>query len=179
MQAEATNDYIIQGQFRVSRETDCVLTTLLGSCVAACIWDPILNIGGMNHFLLPGETDAQFRSSERYGVHLMELLVNALLREGASKSRLNAKLFGGANMNSALADIGTRNGEFARTFLTNEGITYLGGSLGGEQARKVQFWPASGRARQMQLPRDDMSFEKTRQPTPVPVPMTIGDVELF
>ena len=179
MQAEATQDYIIQGQFRVSRETGCVLTTLLGSCVAACIWDPILNIGGMNHFLLPGETDAQFRSSERYGVHLMELLVNALLREGASKSRLNAKLFGGANMNSALADIGARNADFARSFLTNEGITYLGGSLGGEQARKVQFWPANGRARQLQLPRDDQSYEKTRVSTPIAVPAAIGDVELF
>ena len=179
MQTEATQDYIIQGQFRVSRETGCVLTTLLGSCVAACIWDPIMKIGGMNHFLLPGETDAQFRSSERYGVHLMELLVNALLREGASKSRLNAKLFGGANMNSALADIGARNADFARNFLTNEGITFLGGSLGGEQARKVQFWPANGRARQLQLPRDDQSFEKTRTSAPLSVPTAIGDVELF
>ena len=176
MAAEATNDYIIQGQFRVSDRACSVLTTLLGSCVAACIWDPVLKIGGMNHFLLPGEDDPQFRNSERYGVHLMELLVNALLREGASKPRLQAKLFGGANMNSALADIGARNAEFAKRFLANESISLAGESLGGEQARKVQFWPTTGRARQMQLPRDDQAFE-TRAPAPHFAPT--GDVELF
>ena len=97
---------IIQGEYRVSDGQDVVLTTLLGSCVAACIWDPALHVGGMNHFLLPGDSDQQIRDSERYGVHLMELLVNALLRQGASRQRLLAKLFGGANLNISLADIG-------------------------------------------------------------------------
>ena len=128
----AASDHIIQGEYRISNRPDSVLTTLLGSCVAACIWDPALKIGGMNHFLLPGEDDAQFSDSERIGVHLMELLVNGLLREGAARARLQAKLFGGGNMNSSLADIGARNGVFARGFLRNEGISLIGESLGGD-----------------------------------------------
>ncbi len=173
----ASNDHIIQGEYRISNAPDCVLSTLLGSCVAACIWDPILKIGGMNHFLLPGEDDAQIRDSERYGVHLMELLVNGLLREGAARQRLNAKLFGGGNMNSSLADIGARNAEFARDFLQNEGIVLVSESLGGDRARKVQFWPATGRARQMQLPKDVQPSENRKALAPVFADS--GSVELF
>jgi chemotaxis protein CheD len=173
----ASGDHIIQGEYRISNKPDAVLTTLLGSCVAACIWDPVLAIGGMNHFLLPGEDDAQIRDSERYGVHLMELLVNGLLREGASRQRLQAKLFGGGNMNSALADIGGRNAVFARNFLRNEGIVLVGESLGGDRARKVQFWPTTGRARQMQLPKDIQPTEN-RKPL-APVFEDSGSVELF
>ena len=98
----ATSNHIIQGEYRVSNDPDVALTTLLGSCVAACIWDPVLHVGGMNHFLLPGDNEQQIRDSERYGVHLMELLVNALFRQGASRQRLVAKLFGGANLNTQL-----------------------------------------------------------------------------
>ncbi|MDB5642566.1 MAG: cheD [Hyphomicrobiales bacterium] len=177
MGALASGDHIIQGEYRISDRPDSVLTTLLGSCVAACIWDPVLKIGGMNHFLLPGEDDAQIRDSERYGVHLMELLVNGLLREGASRQRLQAKLFGGGNMNSALADIGARNAIFARGFLRNEGIALLGESLGGDRARKVQFWPTTGRARQMQLPKDVQLTDNRRALAPVFADS--GSVELF
>jgi chemotaxis protein CheD len=177
MGVQAASDHIIQGEYRISNRPDSVLTTLLGSCVAACIWDPVLQIGGMNHFLLPGEDDLQIRDSERYGVHLMELLVNGLLREGASRQRLNAKLFGGGNMNSSLADIGARNAAFARGFLRNEGIALVGESLGGDRARKVQFWPTTGRARQMQLPKDIQPTEARRAPAAVFADS--GSVELF
>lgn len=166
--------HIIQGEYRISDDPEAVLTTLLGSCVAACIWDPLLHVGGMNHFLLPGDSEQQIRAAERYGAHLMELLVNALLSAGATRQRLVAKLFGGANLNTSLADIGSRNGEFARRFLHNEGIRVLGESLGGCQARKVQFWPASGRARQMQLPRDAQPIEERHQAV-----ADTGSVELF
>lgn len=169
--------HIIQGEYRVSDHPDAVLTTLLGSCVAACIWDPLLNVGGMNHFLLPGDNEQQIRDSERYGVHLMELLVNELFHHGASRQRLVAKLFGGANLNSQLADIGARNAEFAQRFLRNEGIRILGESLGGDRARKVQFWPASGRARQMLLARDVQPKETRKLPA---VELAdAGAVELF
>jgi chemotaxis protein CheD len=166
--------HIIQGEFRISNDPEAVLTTLLGSCVAACIWDPLLHVGGMNHFLLPGDNEQQIRAAERYGAHLMELLVNALLSAGATRQRLVAKLFGGANLNSSLADIGGRNGEFAQRFLRNEGIRVLGESLGGDRARKVQFWPASGRARQMQLPKDVRPIEERHQAV-----ADTGSVELF
>jgi chemotaxis protein CheD len=169
--------HIIQGEFRISGDPDAVLTTLLGSCVAACIWDPLLHVGGMNHFLLPGDSELQIRAAERYGVHLMELLVNGLLSAGATRQRLQAKLFGGANLNTSLADIGARNGEFARRFLRNEGICLIGESLGGDRARKLQFWPASGRARQMQLPRDVKPVEE-RQHIFTDL-SSVGSVELF
>ncbi|MBX9739203.1 MAG: chemotaxis protein CheD [Beijerinckiaceae bacterium] len=177
MASLATGNHIIQGEYRVTADPDVALTTLLGSCVAACIWDPLLHVGGMNHFLLPGDNEQQIRDSERFGVHLMELLVNALFRHGASRQRLVAKLFGGANMNSQLADIGSRNAEFAQRFLRNEDIKIVGESLGGDRARKLQFWPATGRARQMLLPKDVAPSEPRK--TLVPDLAGSGAVELF
>ena len=87
-----------------------VLTTLLGSCVAACIRDPMAGVGGMNHFLLPGGTlGGNDRAVQRHGVHAMELLVNDLLKHGARRDRLEAKLFGGARMIDGLTDVGRQN----------------------------------------------------------------------
>jgi chemotaxis protein CheD len=140
---------IVQGEFYVTKDPSIVLTTLLGSCVAACIRDPEAGVGGMNHFLLPGQDgSSNNRESESYGVHLMELLVNGLLKQGARRERLEAKLFGGARTMEALSDIGAKNGRFAEKFLRYEGINYIGGSLGGEGGRRLQFWPVAGRARQ-------------------------------
>jgi len=139
---------IVQGEFHVTVDPQVVLTTLLGSCVAACIRDPQAGVGGMNHFLLPGRNATEMREAESYGVHLMELLVNGLLKAGARRDRLQAKLFGGARTMEALSDIGAKNAAFAEHFLRHEGINYIGGSLGGEGGRRVQFWPVNGRARQ-------------------------------
>ncbi len=138
---------IVQGEFKVSSDRDVVLTTLLGSCVAACIRDPVTGIGGMNHFLLPGGVGSS-KDSERLGVHLMELLLNGLMRQGAQRDRLEAKLFGGARMMSGLSDIGAKNADFAKKFLAYEGIKIVGGDTGGNQGRRIQFWPGSGRALQ-------------------------------
>ncbi len=141
--------HVIQGQFNVSDDPYVVISTLLGSCVAACIRDPVACVGGMNHFLLPGfDENSRGQEAERYGVHLMELLVNGLLQKGARRDRLEAKLFGGARTVEGLSDIGARNASFAEIFLKNEGINYIGGSLGGDAGRRLQFWPVSGRARQ-------------------------------
>ena len=88
---------IVQGEFFVSDDPNVVISTLLGSCVAACLHDPLAGIGGMNHFLLPGQLDHDGNgAAERLGVHLMELLVNGLLKLGAGRDRLQAKIFGGA-----------------------------------------------------------------------------------
>lgn len=167
---------IIQGEYRVSDEEDVVINTLLGSCVAACLHDPVARVGGMNHFLLPGE-DSDSPAAARYGVHLMELLVNGLLKMGASRDRLQAKLFGGARTVQGLTDIGAANGRFAREFLIREGISVVGASLGGEIGRRIQFWPANGRARQML-----MSKYEAVPVLPVRLPQsagTSGEVELF
>jgi chemotaxis protein CheD len=148
---------VVQGDYGVSRDPSVVLASILGSCVAACVRDPVTGIGGMNHFLLPGEQSGDpLNSAQRYGVHLMELLVNALLREGASRSRLEAKLFGGASVLASHFDVGARNGEFALRFLREEGIKVTSLSLGGTRGRKVEFWPVSGRARQLFMPESQM-----------------------
>ena len=144
-------DHVVQGHQKVSGDPGSMLTTILGSCVAACIWDPKSGVGGMNHFLLPGKLD-EAGEGERLGVHAMELLINEMLSHGAAKRRLEAKVFGGANMNTALKDVGALNAAFARQFLTREGIAVVGECLGGRLARRVQFWPASGRARRNFLP---------------------------
>jgi chemotaxis protein CheD len=148
--------HIIQGEYHVTDDPSAMVTTLLGSCVAACLRDPAVGVGGMNHFLLPGqeagpENGSQRKEAERYGVHLMELLVNGLLRRGARRDRLEAKLFGGARTMDGLADVGALNAGFAERFLKNEGIRLIGGSLRGDQGRRIQFWPVSGRARQVFL----------------------------
>lgn len=140
--------HVLQGEHCVSEKPRVVLTTLLGSCVAACIRDPLAEVGGMNHFLLPGLADLRrFGEAERHAAHLMELLVNALLAAGASRSRLEAKVFGGANTLGGRTDIGARNSAFALDFLACERISLVGKCLGGASGMRIQYWPVSGRAR--------------------------------
>jgi chemotaxis protein CheD len=143
--------HIIQGEYRVVDDPDMVLATVLGSCVAACLRDPDAGVGGMNHFLLPGDLGASHGEAERYGVHLMELLVNGLLKKGARRDRLEGKLFGGARMMEGLSDIGAKNAAFAKRFLVNEGIRLVAENLGGDRGRRVEYSPVSGRARQSLL----------------------------
>ena len=177
--------HIVQGEQYVDDNPNTVLTTILGSCISACIWDKTIGLGGMNHFLLPG-TDAgsQHRMLEgdamRFGVHAMELLVNGLLRRGAQRHRLQAKLFGGARMIKGLTDIGELNATFAERFLKAEGIAIAGGSLRGEQGRRIQFWPVTGRARQVLLAKETASIMRAESTRPVPpTPPGQGTVELF
>lgn len=168
---------IIQGEYQVSSDPDSVISTLLGSCVAACMYDPVMRVGGMNHFLLPGEVGGgRSNQAESYGVHLMELLVNGLLKLGASRQNLQAKLFGGANTIRGLGEIGTTNARFARDFLNREHIACVGGSLGGERGRRVQFWPSSGKAMQMLVAGEEVARIEAVAPV---IQQKTGDLELF
>lgn len=169
---------VLQGDFFVTTDDGVMITTILGSCVAACMYDPVAKVGGLNHFLLPGEANpSRSSSAESYGVHLMELLVNGLLKKGARRERLAAKLFGGARTVAGLSDIGARNADCAKRFLELEGIAFLGGSLGGTAGRRVQFWPTTGRARQSFMREiDPVTLGAARAPT---LPKGSGDVELF
>lgn len=171
--ASLRTTHVIQGEFRVSDDPAVVLTTILGSCVATCLCDPVARVGGMNHFLLP---DGEIKQDIgfRYGLLAMELLVNGLLKRGAQKPRLEAKLFGGAMMNGGLGRIGESNAIFARRFLANEGIPCRAESLGGTLARRVRFVPTTGQAQQMLL---DDQVEPDR-PQPV-APPGDDDVTLF
>jgi chemotaxis protein CheD len=168
--------HLVQGECHVSADPAVVLATTLGSCVAACIRDPAAGVGGMNHFLLPESPDAEGLVSLRYGAFAMELLINGLLSKGARRERMQAKLFGGGRLSLGLADIGLRNAVFAREFLEREGILFAGGSLGGGLARRIQFWPVLGRARQLTLARgDDQLF----RPKAMRASDGDGTVELF
>jgi chemotaxis protein CheD len=167
--------HIIQGEYRVVDDPGVVLATVLGSCVAACIRDADAGVGGMNHFLLPGNLGAaQSGEAERYGVHLMELLVNGLLKQGARRDRLEGKLFGGARMMEGLSDIGAKNAEFAKRFLMNEGIRLVAENLGGARGRRIEYSPVTGRARQSLL-----SGPTIVEAAPPPKLPTAGSVELF
>lgn len=170
--------HVIQGEHHVSADPQVVLTTILGSCVAACLRDPVARIGGMNHFLLPGGSEQHVRG---LAVHAMEVLVNALLQRGARRDRLEAHLFGGARMVDRLTDVGALNADFAEAFLSGEGIRHLGGSLRGVGGRRIQFWPVSGRARQLRLERGapDVFADERRIRPVAAAPADSGALELF
>lgn len=136
------------GQHLVSDDKDVMMVTTLGSCVAACIHDPVASIGGMNHFLLPenpsqeGPADA----AARYGGVAMERLINDLLTRGARRERMVAKVFGGARVIESRYDIGLANARFVIDYISNESLTLGGVDLGGTAARRVHYFPASGKA---------------------------------
>lgn len=165
--------HVIQGEFAISADPDVVLSTVLGSCVSACLFDRQAGIGGMNHFLLPQSAGRD--SDMNHAAAAMERLLNALLKAGAVKSRVVAKLFGGARMMSGLPDIGHRNGLAAGDFLRLEGIGCEAQSLGGDRARRLRFVPTTGRVQMMLLPRDTMDPAQT----PSPTPLIRNDAELF
>ena len=125
------------------------IATLLGSCVAVCLQDPKLGIGGMNHFLLPSRASSTHADTDVIlnGDYAMEVLVNALLNKGANKTRLVAKAFGGGTIVSSIRmAIGERNAEFAREWLDREGIPLVASDFSGPWSRKVVFVPATGDA---------------------------------
>ena len=170
------------------------LVTLLGSCVAACLYDPTMAVGGMNHFMLPdgGVADGDGRAvpaggdtvSARYGMHAMELLINDLLKRGARRQRLLAKVFGGGNVLSGFQTdpIGTRNARFVLEYLRAERIPVLAEDLGDIHPRKVCFFAQTGRALVRRLPAtreaEIAKLERAYygQLTQAPV---AGSVELF
>jgi chemotaxis protein CheD len=164
--------HVVQGEHRVSGNPEETLLTILGSCVSACLYDPIRRVGGMNHFLL---ADGDGQEAMRYGAYAMEILINDLLKIGASRDRLEAKLFGGAKIMERLNDIGAENILFARRFLATEGIPVVGESLGGRRARRIEFWPVGGRARQREIDQ----FVEAVEPRPAPRHVQDAAIELF
>lgn len=139
--------HITQGQHAVSDNPNTVITTLLGSCVSCCIWDPTAGVGGMNHMLLTVRRETDMTCTMA-GVNAMEVLINDLIKRGANRFSLRAKAFGGARMVSGLSGIGQENAEFTLNFLNSEGIACEGHSFGGTAARNIRFTPATGRVLQ-------------------------------
>lgn len=163
--------HISQGEFAIGDPAHASISTILGSCVATCLYDPTARVGGMNHFLLPESTGITIQAAS-FGVNAMEILINALIKAGADRNRLKAKVFGGARMIAGLSDIGLKNSQFVIEFLKREAIDCVGQSLGGTQARRIEFWPEDGRARQRLLGEAQV-FETINKPKPG------NEVELF
>lgn len=181
-EARATKVHVTQGESHVSTDPNVVMTTVLGSCIAACIRDPQAGVGGMNHFLLPDAGEGRPSNggdAVRYGAYAMELLINGLLKQGARRERLEAKIFGGGKLFDSLSDVGASNAAFAERFLRDEGIPIVSSSVGGVSARRVEFWPVTGRVRQ-RLVAVDNAPQEVRRPAPMPAPASSsGDLELF
>lgn len=175
---------ILPGEFYATAE-DEVIVTVLGSCVAACLLDPIAMVGGMNHFMLPvkqGERDPDVFYAARYGAAAMEYLINNLLHLGAQRDRIVAKVFGGGKVMRGLSDVGGQNIDFVRGFLREEGIPLWSEDLGGTYPRKVYFFPHTGQVlvKRIERTHNDTVLEReraySREVGQVPIE---GDVELF
>jgi chemotaxis protein CheD len=180
---------ILPGEYFVTR-SDEIITTVLGSCISACVRDPVLRVGGMNHFMLPEDVtngssswlDPAVGLSTRYGSFAMESLINDLLKLGARRERLEVKLTGGGRILASMTDVGARNIEFARHWLQLEGLQVAGEDVGETHPRRVQYFPTTGRVLMFRLRNLDfgevVSREKQYQTTLRQAPAG-NDVELF
>jgi len=173
------------GQQAVSDRPDLMIATTLGSCVAACIHDPVRGIGGVNHFMLPDLPASELEGagmSARYGSVAMERLINALLAAGAERRRLQVKLFGGGRVIESSYDIGGLNSRFALDYVRTEGLTLAGHDLGGDSARRLHYFPHSGRALRRLLRPEAAADTVTRERrfiTHLSQAPEEGEVELF
>lgn len=175
---------IFAGDWYVSKTSDEMISTILGSCVSACIRDPYIGVGGMNHFLLPNNDDMDSTHSDaaRYGLFAMESLINGVLKAGGHKDRLEIKVFGGGNVTNNSAKIGSKNAKFIRDFLYKEGFLKFSEDLEGEHPRRVHYYPSTGKVlmRLLQRKEDMVVVEEEalyeRQIIKKPL---ISDIELF
>ncbi|HSW14197.1 MAG TPA: chemoreceptor glutamine deamidase CheD [Solimonas sp.] len=173
---------VLPGEY-VATGDDCILSTLLGSCVSACIRDPQAGVGGMNHFMLPDESGAAGESA-RYGGYAMEMLINELLKLGADRHRLEAKVFGGGAVLPSLtvSRVGERNAEFVLDYLKREQIPVVSQDLLDTCPRQVHFFPQSGKVMLRKLPTVDRSLvaaDETRYRSRLRREPVEGSVELF
>jgi chemotaxis protein CheD len=144
---------ILPGEFYVTTQNE-IIVTVLGSCVSACIRDPVFGVGGMNHFMLPlqnGDNGTWERKglglATRYGNYAMEHLVNEILKNGGMRKNLEVKVFGGGKILAQMTDIGDKNIRFVLDYIRTEGLKLLSQDLGDIYPRKVQYYPKNGKVR--------------------------------
>lgn len=177
---------ILPGEYYYTSK-DMLIVTVLGSCVSACIRDRVSGVGGMNHFMLPdsgGDVDSPVSASMRYGTYAMEVLINDLLKAGARRENLEAKVFGGGNVLRGFIaiNVGERNAQFVRHYLKAENIRVVAEDLNDIHPRKVYFFPRTGKVLVKKLKQlnnntlvnREQDYASRLQTTPVS-----GDVELF
>lgn len=175
---------IVAGEHHVSTDPENAISTVLGSCVAACIRDPVAGIGGMNHFMLPSSdlgTWGRASASLRYGNFAMERLINDILSGGGLRRRLEAKVFGGAHLLNDTIGIGERNARFVQDYLTAEGVQVLAADLFGRHGRKLIYLPVAGVAfvsplagMPTRIAEDEQRYRRT-----LPRHAAAGSIELF
>jgi len=157
---------ILPGEFYVSKVPK-VVYTVLGSCISACIVDPLLKIGGMNHFMLPEpKGDDGYDSwgeSARYGSYAMELMINELMKRGALKSRLEVKLFGGGMLKNLVSKVGEKNVDWAKSYLEMEGLKLVSSDVGGIFPRKVYYFTETGRVLMKQIKKTTSTVITNRE----------------
>jgi len=139
---------VFPGEFYVTRQPDEILVTVLGSCVSACIRDPVIGVGGMNHFMLAkGRTGGwgDDLQSARFGNFAMEKLINELIKAGCSRERMEIKVFGGGNVIDVSSAVGSDNAQFVLRYLEAEGLRCNAEDLGGSHPRRIHYYPATGR----------------------------------
>lgn len=177
---------ILPGEYFVTQR-DIVIVTVLGSCVSVCLRDRMSGIGGMNHFMLPGNSDggiSPISVSARYGVYAMELLINHLLKLGARRNCFEAKVFGGGSVLRGMtaSNVGDRNAEFVHEYLATEKIQVVAEDLLDIYPRKVYYFPATGRVLVKKLKSlhnttlfdREMEYSMRIKKSPVS-----GDIDLF
>jgi len=173
---------VLPGEFFVHDE-DILIMTTLGSCIAACLWDRERRIGGMNHFMLPDAGGAA--DNGRYGSFAMELLINEMIKRGANRSTMEAKVFGGGAVISGMnsINVGERNTQFVLDYLRTERITVVSKDVLDIYPRKVCFLPASGKAMVKKLASANtealIAQERAAATKAVPVASSGGSVDLF
>lgn len=136
------------GEFYVTKKADEALVTVLGSCVSACIRDPIAGFGGMNHFMLPHHNSGSWgddSKSARFGNFAMEKLINELIKAGCSRDRMEVKVFGGGNVTDTTNEVGSDNAAFVLRYLEAEGLRCAAQDLGGSLPRRIHYYPSTGR----------------------------------
>lgn len=178
---------LLPGEYYVTAERETIVT-VLGSCVSACVRDPVFGIGGMNHFMLPhgqgnGSWDeAGLGASTRYGSFAMEQLINNILKHGGSRKNLEVKLTGGGRILAQLTDIGRRNIEFIEQYVRTEGLQVLARDLGDVYPRKVYYTPITGKMlvkRLRSLHNDTILQREAAYRSELERAPVAGSVELF
>jgi chemotaxis protein CheD len=175
---------VLPGEYFVTA-TNVLMVTVLGSCVSACIRDREKGIGGMNHFMLADAGEASALSaSARYGTYAMEILINHLLKMGARRNNLEAKVFGGGRVMATLSSsqVGERNARFVRTFLRTEGIPTAAEDLLDSYPRKVYFFPETGRVlvkKLLRMHNDTLIRREKEYAARLAEAPVAGEIELF
>jgi chemotaxis protein CheD len=177
---------ILPGEYYFTHK-DMLIVTVLGSCVSACIRDRVTGLGGMNHFMLPdGGADANspVSASARYGTYAMEILINSLLKSGARRDNLEAKVFGGGAVLKGFTamNVGERNAAFVQSFLRNERIRVVAEDLNDVYPRKVYFFPRTGKVlvkKLMQSHNDTLAKREIEYASRLKVQPVAGEIELF